>query len=496
MNRFSPHSLLRWISLLLLVAALILTIFQLVDFSRVRSDFPRGLTVAEIPVGGVDRQTAAERLQQAYSVAVEVHYGEAVFQIRPSLLGFELDLESMLSAADQQRVDQSFWIGFWDYLWNRIQPVSPVPLVASYSEDRLKKYLAEEVAARYDQPSKSAAPVPGSVNFQPGQPGTVLDINRAVNLIGDALRSPNDRVVKLTYGRTSPARPSLQDLRILLQQIVDVSQFEGISEVYLQDLQTKQNLHFAYQSGETKPLIPDIAYSSWSTIKIPVLVSAFRRLPEPAPNEALQLMKRMIENSDNDSTDRLASTVIDKNLAPLIVTQDMQAIGLNNTLWGGFFYIGAPLLKRFETPANKRTDIDTGPDVYDQTTPSDMGMLMEDIYDCAQYGGGTLIAAFPGEISQKECQQMISYMANNQIGVLIQAGVPGGTQVAHKHGWANETDGLIHTMGDVAIVYTPMGNYVLVIFVHDPKQILFTPVNQMVAEMSQAVYNFFNVPVE
>lgn len=237
---------------------------------------------------------------------------------------------------------------------------------------------------------------------------------------------------------------------------------------------------------------PNIAFSSWSTVKIPVMVSAFRYLEEPHPQEYLDLMEEMIEQSENSSTDDLAMAVIDSNLSPLMVTEDMQKLGLENTFWAGHFYVGAPQLQRFDTPANQREDIDTDPDTYNQTTPAEMGMLMEDIYQCAERGGGALIAAFPDEITQQECRLMTTYLARNQIAVLIQAGVPSGTTVAHKHGWANENDGLIHTIGDTALIYSPGGDYVLTIFVHHPVQAVFDPVNALFAELSRATYNFFN----
>jgi beta-lactamase class A len=184
--------------------------------------------------------------------------------------------------------------------------------------------------------------------------------------------------------------------------------------------------------------------------------------------------------------------VIDANLSPLIVSEDLQRLGLQNTFWAGHFYFGAPQLQTFQTPANQREDINTDPDTYNQTTPAEMGMLLEDIYQCSERGGGALIAAFPNEITSEECRLMLTYLARNQIAVLIQAGVPAGTTVAHKHGWANENDGLIHTIGDVAIVYTPRDNYVLSIFVYDPVQAIFDPVNALFANLSRATYNFFN----
>jgi beta-lactamase class A len=495
-NRSVLFSPLRWLSLFFIFCAVILTTLELVSFSRVRTNFPENMIIAQIPVGGLDRQRAAERLLQAYGIPIEVHYADAIIQFKPSIIDFKIDLDNMLAAADLQRVNQPFWTGFWDSLWNRPEPNAQVPLRATFSEERLRQYLKNEVAARYDQLPSAALPVPGSVNFNPGKPGTSLDIDRAVTLIADALYSPTSRQVNLSYSQTDIPRPVFQNLEILLKQVIDLSQFDGIVELYLTDMQNQQNIHFAYQAGNTENIPVNIAFSGWSTIKIPVLVSAFRHMSTPPPTNATSLMEKMIELSDNASTDQLAIEVIDRNLAPLLVSEDMQTLGLVNTFWGGFFAQGAPLLKRFDTPANMRTDINTGPDPYDQTTPADLGMLLEDIYQCAQNGGGSLIAAFPGEITQNECLDMISFLAKNDIPVLIQAGVPAGTRVAHKHGWANEFDGLIHTMGDAGIVYSPGGNYVLVIFIHNKDQVVFDPANQMVAELSTAVYNYFNIPAQ
>ena len=102
---------------------------------------------------------------------------------------------------------------------------------------------------------------------------------------------------------------------------------------------------------------------------------------------------------------------------PLGVTADMQTLGLQNTFLAGYFYTGAPLLQRIETPGNTRPDVNTNPDLYNQTSPTDMGALLTGIYQCATQGGGMLIAAFPGQITQEECQTMIDYLSRNKIGV-------------------------------------------------------------------------------
>ncbi len=485
-------STLRWVSVIFIFLAVILTVIQLVSYSRQRVGFPPGMVIAGVPMGGLNRQQAAERLVQAYGLPIELRYGEANIQIKPGVVGFEIDLESMLSAADLQRVNQPFWEAFWDNLWNRLPTPAEVPLSSNLTEDRLRNFLKDEIAARYDQPPSAASPVAGTTEFQTGEAGTVLDVDRAVILIGDALKSPSARVVNLPISRVAAPRPSLQNLQILLQQIVTTAGFDGLVEIYLHDLQTNEILHFASQMSE--PVTPNVAYTAASTVKIPIMVSAFRRLNEPTSQEALDLVSLMIDRSENPPADALMRTYLDAVSGPLLVSQDMQAIGLQNTFLAGYFYQGAPLLKSFVTPANSRTDIFTNPDLYNQTTAGDLGMLLEDIYLCANTGGGTFAAAFPGEVTQNECRQMLAYLARNKIGVLIEAGLPDGTQFAHKHGWITDpADGVIHTIGDTGIVYTPSGNYIITIYVYHPVQVVFDPINVMFSQLSRAVYNYFNL---
>lgn len=486
---------LRWVSVILIFLSAMLAILQLVRYSRIRSTFPPGMIIAGVPVGGLDQQQASDRLLQTYTaVPVEVRYRDAVIQIKPTVIGFELDTQAMMAAADLERLQQPFWSGFWDFLWNRLPVPNPVPLRAAYSEDRLRAYLQHEVAVRYDQLPKAAVPVAGTAQFESGKAGTVLDIDRAVTLIDGALRSPTSRVVNLTFDRINPPKPSAQNLKVQLQQIIELSDFSGLIEVYVNDLQTGQEMHFAYDDQQLVPT--DIAFTAASTMKIPIMVSTFRRVTDPTPEDVIRLVESMIELSENTPADGLMETYIDKNGGPLEVTNDLQALGLKNTFLAGYFYPGAPLLRTFQTPANQRTDLSAGPDLYNQTTVAEMGMLMEDIYRCADSGGGTFAAVFPDEITQGECKQMISYLVANKIAVLLQAGLPEGTRIAHKHGWIIETDGLMHTIGDVGLVYSPGGNYVISVFMYDANQLLFDPANLMVAELSQAVYNYFNLPLD
>ena len=89
---------------------------------------------------------------------------------------------------------------------------------------------------------------------------------------------------------------------------------------------------------------------------------------------------------------------------------------------------------------------------------------------------------------------MINYLIQDRIALLIQAGVPDGTNVGHKHGWVPDIYGIIHDMSDAAIVFTPGGDYVLTVFMYHPVQIVFDPANNLVKDLSRAVYNYYNIP--
>lgn len=500
MRNRSSIPILRGISIAILSIALVLTVVALIGYSRQRNNYPPGMKIAGVSVGGVNPQIASERVLQVYSSPIEVQYGEAVIHFEPSVVGFELEMDSMIAAADLERTGGSFWGGFWNYLWNRDPTPVEIPLTATIAEERLRAYLQNEISARYDEPPTPAQPIPGSTSFSPGTPGVILDIDRAVRLIEDTLRSPNNRTVALSFQRSAAARPTMQNLEILLQQNITVADFNGVMGVYLQDLQNGQEIHFAMDQGELITVNPDVAFTASSTVKIPIMISYFVRYGSDALNEqASALILDMIRKSENPPADRLMES-LDSLRGPLVVTEDMRKIGLENTFLAGFFCspeLPCPLLERIQTPANQRTDIITDPDLFNQTTPSEIGMLLSDIYQCAETGGGALIAAFPDKITSEICQQMITFLASDKIGVLIEAGVPEGTQVAHKHGWISEpSSGVIQNISDASIVYTPGGNYVLVIYAYHPVQTVWEPVSALFAQMSQAVYNYYNIPTQ
>ena len=466
-----------WVELgaiiLIVIGAAILAI-QLNSYSGFRERFPAGLTVAGVGIGGSTQEEGSRQIAAVYSSGVDLYYQGEHIPLDPADVEFTIELDALLQQAIEQRNAQSFWVGFWDFLWDRPVEVTPVELQASFSQRRLQAILATIAAAR-DTPPQPPVPVPATLGFQPGERGYQLDIEASQPLIGTALLSPTDRQATLVVNQSPPLAPELDILGRLIE--TRLSDFDGIYSVFVIDL----------ESGETLGINHDVAFSGMSIVKIPIMVETFRTLDGPPTIEEMKLITETLGQESGNYTANILLDVIagedNGMLGAEMVTQSMWHLGLGNT------FIAVPyeedLVRTYATEANQRTDITTQPDSKIQTTAEDMGLLLEMIYQCAA-GGGAFIAAFQGEITTEECQLMLETMNQNRIGSLIEAGVPEGTSVAHKHGWTAEAH------GDAGIVFGPAGDYVLVEFLYSPGWLEWAISSPLLADVSRATYNYFN----
>lgn len=483
---------LRWgmfgLGALFILSSVAITLVEARRFNSRVPVFPEGSTIAGLPVGGLTEAEAAKRITDFYSLPLILEIEGAAIQVSPQDMGLTLDPEGLAAEAAAQLNTGDFW----DYLWGNLDP-QPVnlPLSASVDEDALLDTLSQEIAPRYTRPGGPITPIPNTTNFLPPTPGERLDVESALADIRTALLSPAIHHAKLQILDGAVETVNADMLQAFLQHQINWIGFDDLVEVYLQPLPSGEILHFASLDGD--PVQPDVAFTAASTIKIPIMISVLRRTEDPTPETVIKLLQLMIILSENPPADTLMSTYLDEARGPLIVSEDLQALGMENTFLAGYFYLGAPVLKLYETPANTRQDVYLDPDVYNQTVPSEAGELLTAIYRCAINEANLLTTTFPGEISQAECQLMVDILSANQIGLLIEAGLPPDALAAHKHGWVQELDGLLHSMSDAAIVFTPGGDYILTVFIHDAERLDFDQGNRLIARLSQTVYNFFNI---
>ena len=249
---------------------------------------------------------------------------------------------------------------------------------------------------------------------------------------------------------------------------------------YLMDLQTGEAITFGNE----------YAFSGMSISKIAILTDFFSVLNDRlTPIEADTIANMMIcsENTSSNAVLRMIGGG-DEYAGARDVTEFLNRLGLEQSFMVAPYHIeGVSTPRPVRQPVTSADQASANPDYSNQFTVDETGWLLGSIYQCALDESGPLLqGAWAENFTPGECRNILTVMSQNRIGALIEAGVPEGTRVAHKHGWIDETH------GDAGIVFTPGGDYVLVMALHSPEWLDFTESFPLMAEISRAVYNFYN----
>jgi len=492
--------LLEIVSSLVLLVAVVLTMFELVAYSEERDSLPTDLTVAGIAVGGLSETDARARWEAIYQdQPIQLFYEGSPIVLYPSEIGFRVNSDVMLAEAHARGTQsQNFWAGFWNYLERKPVAAVGVPLDAGYPPGALRDYL-EGIAERYDAKPGGGGYDLDTFTFRSGATGKRLDIDAAIPLIDRALFDP-EPANRRVFLPTVEVQAGSTDMTTLRQAILDLMERMGfayngdqtLASVYIMDLAT----------GEEVSILTDVPHSARSVIKIPIMINLFKQELLVSQDEAF-LLAESILCSNNSASNFLMQLVGEGDtFEPQLrdglkqVSCTAQEVGAAHT------YISAPLyvadrayefeaaVCRPSTPAN--TSYATNPDPFAQTTAEDIGILLTQIYDCAYHNSG-LRAIYPDDITQTECQQMLEVLSGNKIDRLIELGLPPGTRFAHKNGWGFETS------ADAGIVFSPGGDYVIVVFTWerdtDGNNLPTLLSWEVIEEISRLTYNYFNPDV-
>ena len=464
-----------WLVIAAAIVALFLT-WQYFDYRSASRTLPDGITMADLSVVGMTREEALNVLEVSFATPIEVMYQEQQLFLSPDNVELRYYAEETSANLDAALIEYRGLDGFIAHVLRRQPDVMHVPVVVSYSEERLDSFL-ERVASQYDHPPQAAVPLPASRTFRPAQPGSELDIEASRTRLADALVSAADRRVELVV-QTEKAPPTdIALLEQLLQSLL--KDHEGlIPGIFIKGL----------QRGEELEINTGVAYAGLSVLKIAVLEETYRVLDQPPDVEMTALLSETMTQSDNVAANLLLRDVIgdgDGYQGVERLTASMNRLGLVNTFMAAPYDAEEPA-SIIVTPANSRTDITTEPDVSIQTTPLDVGLLLEMVYQCS-HGGGALMVAYPGAFTAGECSQMLEWMSSNRIDSLIEAGVPVETRVAHKEGLTSDTH------ADAGIVFSPGSDFVLTVFLYRPRWLEWEESAPLIADIANATYNYFNL---
>jgi len=475
------------------VLLLIVGSFLAFEFTRYRTylgSIRPGITAGGVDLGGMTPDAALRTLEEMLvaplSKPLHLRYEEEAIVLIPTDIGFQVHGERMVEEALRLSHDQQAMLGFVEFVVRGPRRLeAEIPLQTEFDTNALRSFLMG-VAERKDQPLREVQPIIGTLSFYPGQAEKRLNLDLSIARIEEALLSIDSRDVDLVVDTKEPPKPTLDLLRGMVED--RIQEFDGIVGVYISDPGTQESMEINSK----------ISFSGMSVVKIAIFLETYLHFAGQEPDlETKGWMDKVV-------TDPVGSNYWANLLLSLVgegsatagarrTTERMRALGLNQT------FILQPYRIEGEEPSSERAKRGlaspslnllseyTNPDPIIQTSPQDMGLLLQMIYQCG-YGGGPLLDAFPGQITPQGCQEIQEILAQNPVRSMIGAGIPEGTPLAHKHGFADDTH------ADAGIVYSPGGDYIIVQFQYAPTEWLVWALSQPVFEdVSRATYNFFNI---
>jgi beta-lactamase class A len=469
----------KWVIVLSLIGISGFLLYQWVNFQQAQDSFPVGTSIAGLDVSGMTREEAADYLAERYYAPVYLYHLEEHVELDPQNVGFRLDVESMLAQVERELASRDRRLQFIGFILGR--PIEPVSVSLSATHDRASlEAVLQSIADFLDHPAQPAQVLTQGRAIKEGQAGYVTDVTASLPAAEDALYRPENRVAKLTIVEESAPEVNME----LLEESINskLQSFDGLGSVFIMDLQT----------GEELSINADVALSGLSILKIAIFVEAYRAIDGEPNTYQQQLFLDTATRSSNYGANLLLHVVAGEDntyTGADILTESMQHLGLVNTFMAVPYDASPPAYRRttYVTPANSHGELETQPDETMQTTAEEIGTLLAMIYHCSK-GGGALLAAYPDQLTPDECQAIIDLMILNEEGNLIRYGVPEGTPVSHKHGWAQATH------GDAGIVYSPGGDFVIVEYLSQPGDWLLADQSfPILREIARATYNYFNM---
>ena len=251
--------------------------------------------------------------------------------------------------------------------------------------------------------------------------------------------------------RTYPLPSLPKDLHRLYDKLKELTGgFEGEWSVYVQNLSTNQSLVFN-----------DKALNSASVMKLFIMETVYEAFDNGTmtrDGDMVYLLRNMIINSSNDSSNRLLTILGDGDLAAGIAK-------VNDFILRHGYTSETAIHNGFQDPA---TTLDA--DHPNVVRAKDVGLLLSRVYN----------REF---ISRRVCNEIEQMMLEQGTRYKIPRGVPDWVDVGNKSGETSDT------ANDAAVVYASSVDYILVVLSHGWSN--ENAANDNVVKVSALVYDFF-----
>jgi len=396
---------------------------------------------------------------------VRLHFLADTVDLQPAVISYTVDVTETTRMAREARYQSAALTDFIRHLL--FQPPAPhaVSAVIGYSDERLRAELAA-IATRFDRPVQPPQPVTTTMRLQAGQAGYQLNIVASIKPIEMALQSATERDVDLIVEDKAAPPITLDQLSRLFQ--ARLLAFNGTAGIFVKDLRT----------GEELNLNPEVTFAGGGVLKLPMLIEAYRQYDPPWPAALTRWMTTTLRTEVSTAPADEVLTILgsgDATVGAKKVTAAMTALGLKATR----------MSQPFTPPVSATLPVES----VIQTTPAEIGVLLEMVYQC-QAGGGALLVAYTDTFTPEKCAALLADLAQYSpadVPSLLRGGVPDANEVLHRPG------GGANTRADAALITSPGGDYVLVVFLTTPdRELSWNGVNPIFNDLAKATYNYFN----
>ncbi|MGQ9816251.1 MAG: serine hydrolase, partial [Candidatus Roseilinea sp.] len=238
------------------------------------------------------------------------------------------------------------------------------------------------------------------------------------------------------------------------------------------------------KSGREFSLNGDVAFSAAGWLKLALMIEAYRAAGEVSPQLNDRLASIVVEGSSLNANEMLRELGQgDANMGVAALNALLKRLGLVNTFLAQPFdqQTRAPV---FVTPANSRADVTASPDPAAQSTPVDVGLLLEMLDQC-RANAGALLLAFPQQITADKCEQALALLGRNKLNELLEAS-SAGSPVISRQSWDANNHGV------ASLIRSPGGDYIVVAMLHSASPLDWAETSLIIADIVRAAYSFFN----
>lgn len=462
----------------LIFILVVFVIANVLGFATSRGQLPNGTYLGDVNVGGLSAEQAISAASTALRQPVIARYQTENIPIAPAASDFKLNDAAARAQLEQVIKQNAGWANLPAYALRQIT-ATRLSMPYLYNEQKLLDVLTG-IARQYDRAPAPPLPDASGTGINPGAEGRVMNIPAAREKLVAALASSITRTITLPVEAASTGAVGLVSLKQAIQtQLKPFTDSGNVAGVYVKDL----------QSGQELSLNADSAFSAKGWLRLGVALAG---LADGRPEvSSAQFLREVLVSANDTRLNELIKQIGNGDLTAGVqnINAALKKMGLASTFMAQPF--GATgRVNAIVTPGNSKTDVQTNPDPNMQSTPAEVGLMLEMLNQCSKTGGPLRIA-YPGKFSQTQCADALRALGDNKFGGLIETGSSPSAVLYRRQSW----DDTNH--GDAALVINNSRTYLLVVTLNSQNKLDWQNTAPLISNIARAVAGYFengNVP--